>query len=115
MARPQTAPPPQPVIPPVQLIEVKPPRKGKITRLPVAESSEEFLYACLDVLGVDWKTGRARLAVRPGYATLSTGPTAGLFTLGAAKDEPGGVMLMGASSGTLYKFVSGSFSSVGSI
>lgn len=98
-----------------QIIKLQQPLKGCITATPLDEQPAGSVFASRDVLPRDCKTGRARLSVRPGYATLSTGPTAGLFTLGAAYNEPGGVQLMGASASNLYRFTSGAFSSVGSI
>lgn len=98
-----------------QIIKLEQPLKGTITATPLDEQPQGSVFASRDVLPRDCKTGRARLSVRPGYAALSSGPTAGLFLLGAAYNEPGGVQLMGASAGTLYRFTSGAFSSVGSI
>lgn len=96
-----------------QIISIKGPWRGKNTALPLEEQPAGTVIDSRDVVPFDCKTMRARLSVRPGYATLGTGPTAGLFTLGSAAAEPGGVQLMGASSTTLYAYRSGSFANVG--
>jgi hypothetical protein len=98
-----------------QLIKIDQPLKGRITRLPLEDQPQGSVVDSLDVVPRDCKTSRDRLSVRAGYASFGSGPTAGLFTLGSAYDEPGGVQLMGCASGTLYRYTSSAFSSVGSI
>ncbi len=102
-------------MPEPQIVKLEQPLKGCITATPLDDQPQGSVFDSINVLPRDCKTGRACLSTRPGYATLSTGPTAGLFLLGAAYNEPGAVQLMGASASALYRFTSGSFSSVGSI
>lgn len=119
MAYPQPTPaqlaPPQPRVP-VSTLRLNPPFKGRITRLPLDAQPEGSVYDSLDMWPIDARTGRARLSVRPGYAAFgSLSAAAGMFTLGAAFNETGGVQLMAATSGNLYRWTGSAWSNVGSI
>ena len=98
-----------------ELIKIAQPYKGRVSALSLSDQPQGVVLDSLDVVPFDCKTRRKRLSVRPGFETFGSGPTAGLYTLGAAYDEPGGVQLMGCSSTNLYRFTSGAFSSVGTI
>lgn len=67
-----------------------------------------------DVFPRDGKTGRARLAVRPGYSAVgSLSAAAGFGILGNAFSMPGGLMLCAADSSVLYYWSGSGWSSLG--
>lgn len=99
-----------------QLIRLEQPFKGKITASALSDVPPGCVIDSRDVLPRDWRTGKARLAVRPGYSEADDLSNAvGLFTLGSAFDEAGGVQLMAATANTLYRWTGSAWSSVGSI
>lgn len=100
------------------IIPIQTPAKGLITAPALGEPVPGSLIAARDFFPRDCKTGRARLAIRPGYAVLgaNTNAIAGFGILGNAHSETGGVQLFAMTSTTLYRWATGStWSSCGTI
>lgn len=79
------------------------PLAGKLTATALSDQPPATVVDSRDVWPIDAKTGRSRLAVRPGYATIgSLAGAAGFAILGNASGEPGGIQLFAFTSSGAY-------------
>lgn len=103
-------------MPEQRTIRIQQPFRGKITATALSDQPDGTVIDSRDVFPRDAKTSRARLAVRPGYSAVgSLSGAQGFAILGNAASEPGGIELYAFDDDTAYEYVSGGFSSVGSI
>src|SRR5687767_13034402 len=92
-------------MPAERVISIRAPLRGVYKKAAFQEQPEFTCYDARDFFPHDWKTGRARVAVRPGWASFGSQNSVNLIaTLNVAPDESYKRMLVTATGGQLYKW-----------
>ena len=96
-------------------MSIKAPLGGVVRRTDYQSQPPWSMYDARDFWPIDAKTGRERLAIRPGFATYNAQTSTNLIaSINVAPSESSQRLLVTAASGNLYTWESGSPTSRGS-